>query len=174
MELKELIKECINGSSKAEEIFYKKYYRMLYILAYKNLSNQDIALEIVNDTFISAFKNLNKLIDINGIEKWLNTILINKCIDHHRNNNKKNVDIEDVYDLPNDDTYDKEIFKYQYINEVLGHLTSNERAVFTLAILEEYSHKEIAEILNISETYSRQILFETRKKIIKIINKVNV
>ncbi len=166
MSLEKLIAECIQNNPKAEKEFYYKYYEKLYRLAYYNVKNTDVAVEIVNDGFITIFKKLHTVNEISTFEKWMRTIIINKCIDHHRLKKRFFVDIADEsvqsipaavdaeYELPNNT-----------VEMMLKELSDMERVVMVLHILEDYSHKEIADLLNISTENSRQIVHRSKAKL---------
>lgn len=166
MSLEKLIEACIQKNPKAEKEFYYKYYEKLYRLAYFNVKNSDIALEIVNDGFLTIFNKLHTITELATFEKWMRTIIINKCIDHHRLKKRLFVDIEDatVHAIPSSIDEDFEVSN-NTVELILKDLSDMERVVMVLHILEDYSHKEIAEVLNISIENSRQIVHRSKSKL---------
>lgn len=166
MSLEKLIAEYIQKNPKAEKEFYYKYYEKLYRLAYYNLKNTDIALEIVNDGFVTIFKKLHTVNELTTIDKWMHTIIINKCIDHHRLKKRLFVDINDesVQAIPSNVNEEFE-FSNNTVEVMLKDLSDMERVVMVLHVLEDYSHKEIAAALNISIENSRQIIHRSKSKL---------
>src|SRR6185436_11971394 len=101
---------------------------------------------------------------------WMRQIMISAAIDFLRKQNKKNVAIEwkEQYD-PVIDAEALQRMTAQQIQYMLQHLTATTRAVFNLYVTEGYNHKEIGELLNISEGTSRWHLSEARKYLINLL-----
>lgn len=166
MPIEELIRKCIQKNSAAERDFYYLFYEKLYRLAYYNLKNADLTMEIVNDAFLIIFKTLEKLSDYSKLEKWMRTIVINKCIDYHRLQKRLYIDFDstEAMNITAEEEVTFEINK-QTVEQILKELSDMERMVMVLHVLEGFSYAEIAELLNITSDNCRQILHRSKVKL---------
>jgi RNA polymerase sigma-70 factor (ECF subfamily) len=122
---------------------------------------------IVNDAFLSVFKNINKFENRGSLEGWIRRITFNTLSDHFRKEKKNikfllleehNTNQLDTYKTEENDDYDDIISK---INTLSGSC----KDVFIKYAIEGYNHKEIGERLRISEGTSKWYLSEARKKL---------
>lgn len=172
MNLEELIKSCIKQNRQAQEELYNLYKKTLFLLCLKYCSNQAEAEDNLHNTFIVIFTNIKKFDNKGSFEGWIKRITINKAISSYKNN----------YHLtPIKDDFEDQI--YVDVNEIncsldemllmIQELPNQYRLVFSLYELDEYSHKEIAEMLSISENTSKSNLNRAKailKEKIKIKN----
>lgn len=163
-----LIEQCKANTRASQEALYKYFYPDMFRLCQRYASDPHEALTILNDGFLKAFCNINKYNKSLGIFKsWLKTIIINTAIDYTRRSKREAyvIHIDQVQEQGNDD------FQLAYnwkLEELLHHfnlLPSVTRIVVNLFAFDGYTHKDIAEQLNISETTSRWHLAEARKRL---------
>ena len=181
MENKDKIRECIDGclrnERKSQEQLFKLFYGKMLGVCMRYTSDRDTAQEIVQDSFIKVFEKL-KLFDHSGsFEGWIRRIVVNTAIDAIRKSKK------DPFLTDNDNDYklggvdpiaeSEELqltdLKAEIIMEAIQQLSPSYRAVFNLYVLDDYSHKEIAEALGISEGTSKSNLSKARYNIQKIV-----
>lgn len=109
----------------------------------------------MQDAFFQAYVNINKLRSIDSFGSWIKKIVINQCLKFLRSR-VLFIDIDSVNqefeDLPEDDIQE---YPMEQINKFIRELPDGCRIVFNLYLLENYSHKEIGEMLNISESTSK-------------------
>ena len=172
MNLDELIKSCIRQNRQAQEELYNLYKKTLFLLCLKYCSNQAEAEDNLHNSFIEIFTNIKKFDNKGSFEGWIKRITINKAINSYKNN----------YQLtPIKDDFEDKI--YVDVNEIncsldemllmIQELPNQYRLVFSLYELDDYSHKEIAEMLSISENTSKSNLHRAKailKEKIKIKN----
>jgi RNA polymerase sigma factor (sigma-70 family) len=117
--------------------------------------NKQDAEDILQEAFYLAFVNFDKLEKIDSFGAWLKKIVVNKCISFLRKQIHF-VDIESTNhnQSDNDENWMKEI-AMEEINKEIQQLPDGCRVVFNLYLLENYSHKQIADLLNISESTSK-------------------
>lgn len=164
--LLEWIAGLARGSSKSEEELYKYSYRKFYPVALRYVSCHEDAIEVFNTAMIKVFRHINMLEDYEKVESWIRKVIINTALDFLRAN-KKNKD----YLQPLDDNVKKIAnqsisegdYDYQYLVNLVHQLPERKRLVFMLFAIEGFSHKEIAEMLGITEGNSKLILHEARK-----------
>jgi RNA polymerase sigma-70 factor (ECF subfamily) len=166
-----ILRKCLKGDQKAYKAVYDAYSQAMFSIAMRMLNSREQAEEALQDAFISAFKKLKELQDINSFGGWLKKIIINRCLDQLR---KRKLTFETVNDIDiadNDEEPEAERpYTVDMIMAALQELSDAYRVVFTLHLFEDYSHRMIAEKLGISENNSKAILFRARKKLIGILN----
>ena len=153
--------------------FYERYYgfALSVCLAYTN--NQEEARELLNDGFLKIFKHLKTLQNVQTIMPWIRRIMVNTGIDYYRKNKQKLPEIsldEVAYSLAENNMNDTQIFakiSAEEIIKVLQTIPLTYRIVFSLYVLEGYSHAEIAEKLGIVESTSRAHLTEANQRLRK-------
>lgn len=142
----------------------------LYKTGMAILKNDDDTCDAIQETLISAYKNFNSLENINYFGTWITRILINKCYDIIRKNKKVsslNEEIESNTDIAYYDIYKSE----SIVERVLNMIDSDLRLVATLYYYDEYSVKEISELLNIPEGTIKSRLSRARDKMYDILKK---
>lgn len=153
------IELAIAGDLNAMEYLYKIFYKDIFRIVYRQYSNKEIAEEIVNDTFITAFKRLETLKNHNSFKSWLFSIAINHVRNRRRIEYKNNtVEIEDIHIT---DRTNHPIIRTT-LQEAIQRLPLGYREVFMLHDADGFTHQEISKILNISEGTSKSQLFKAR------------
>ena len=167
----DLIKGCILNDRRVQELLYKQYCSSLMVLCKSYAKNEEDAVEILQDGFLKVFQQIDSY-DANksSIYTWMRTIMIHAAIDFLRKQNRKNISVE--WKEEHEPVIEAEALQRmsaQQIQYMLQHLPSTTRAVFNLYITEGYNHKEIGELLKMSEGTSRWHLSEARKYLISLL-----
>lgn len=160
-----LLKECKKNSRKAQSEVYRLCYSEAMKVAMRYTRNNDSALEVMNSSFLNAFLQLQEFKgDETNFFGWLKRIIINKALDYLRSNEKynKNVDLEYAVAETSPDDFSMD---YENILGLIQQLPARTSAVFNLFALEGYTHKEIAEMLQITEANSKYHLHAARKSL---------
>lgn len=164
MNLDQLIKSCKKQDIKAQEDLYNLYKVPLFALCLKYCSNQAEAEDNLHDAFIEIFASIKKFNGQGSFEGWMKRITINKAITKY----KKSYSLVPIKDDYNEEiTIDEEIVDIP-LNDILKlvqNLPHQYRLVFNLYELENYSHKEIASKLSISESASKSNLHRAKAKL---------
>ena len=169
-----LIEECKKGKVLYQEMLYKRFYGYAMTICRLYTYSNDDAVSILNDSFLKAFKFIqkNSYNNSGSFKNWLRRILINTAIDHFRKNTKhknhleieeveqQNLNIEILDDLMADD-----------IIKLLDQLPETHRIVFNLFEIQGYNHQEISKKLNIGISTSRVYLTRAKKKLRILIHK---
>lgn len=160
MNLESLIKDCIRQKSKAQEELYNRYKDILFVLSLKYCSNEAEAEDNLHNAFIEIFTNIKKYNGSGSFEGWIKRITINKAIDSYKKSYQM-VPIKD--DFQDTLIEEKEInFSLDTILSLIQELPTQYRVVFSLYELDDYSHKEIAQMLEISENTSKSNLHRAK------------
>lgn len=173
MKLKKLIKQCQNKELKAQKALYELYSSRLFSLSLKYSKNYAEAQDNLQDAFICIFEKIHQFKHKGSFEGWMKRITINIALSRYRNqkvfalNNEENI-IQPEYDLTDHGISLQELLK------CIQELPNRYRMVFNLYVLDGYSHKEIAKIMDISEGTSKSNLARGRhilkEKVNTIIN----
>lgn len=165
--LKEVIIKCGEKDQKAQKEFYFFYAQKLFNICKRYLKDSDRAKDLLQDSFIKIFDNLHQYSGNSPIEAWMGRITANTCIQHLKKEKKLQESAIDDYPLTTveDDEVEGGSYSSEMLFKALDMLDDNFKAVFNLFVFEEYSHKEIAEILNINENTSRSRLSRARNNI---------
>lgn len=154
----ELIQKCLNNDRRAQLILYNQYAKAMYNLSLNMVHQVEIAEDIMQESFISAFKNLKTFKADVSFGAWLKKIVINKCLDYLK---KKKIVFEPLDNegkIAEPTEQDEQYFKEKTIEEIkkqLARLPVGYRTIINLYIFEGYDHDEIAQILSISSSTSR-------------------
>lgn len=133
----------------------------MYAVCLRYTSNADEAKDILQDGFVKVFTNLNTFNFKGSFEGWVRRIMINTAIACYRT--KKNVytlEIVDDIETGNDNVFDS--LSAEELLKIIRKLPSQYKMVFNLYAIEGYSHKEISEMLGITESTSKSDLSRAR------------
>lgn len=173
MILKKLIKKCQNKELKAQKHLYELYSSKLFSLCLKYSKNYAEAQDNLQDAFISIYENIHQFKHKGSFEGWMKRITINTALQRYRNQKVFALNNEERLVQPESENFDHNI-SLQELLKCIQQLPNRYRMVFNLYVLDGYSHKEVAKMMNISEGTSksnlargRQILKEKVNAIIK-------
>ena len=175
--LNELINGCLQNNRKFQEQLFKLYYGKMLVVSMQYTKDRDTAQEIVQDSFIKIFEKLNLFDNKGSLEGWVRRIVVNTAIDRIRKSKKDPflIDNDNDYMLggtnPMEELEDHRLSeeKSEIILEAIQQLSPAYRTVFNLYVIEDFTHKEIAEKLGISEGTSKSNLSKARVNIHKLI-----
>jgi RNA polymerase sigma-70 factor (ECF subfamily) len=167
---KRIIEGCCNGELKFQELLYKQYYSYGMSIALRYATNREDSKEILNDSFLKVFKNINFLNTNKSFKPWFRQIIINTAIDKYRTSLKWKNNVE--YETINEDSFNSNILDNlmaEDIIKIIQKLDGIYRMVFNLYELEGLSHEEISKELNIKVSTSRSNLTRAKKKLRNLI-----
>lgn len=151
-----LILSARKGSQQSMYKLYKLYVQAMYNTCVRMVSNQYDAEDIIQESFASAFNNLHKFRGESSFGAWLKSIVINKSISFLQKQKMEFADIDDnLLVTSENDKSDFPEIDLTKVHEAIKTLPEKARVVLNLYLLEGYRHKEISEILNISESTSK-------------------
>ncbi len=169
-----VIAACKSDDPMAQRALIKLFYTFVKSISLRYASDSQLAEEIVNDSFLKVFNNLGKYDEKQAFKGWLRTIVVNTAIDYYRKSNQQpeyeNVDNVLIIDI-NEDVISR--ISAEEILSLVQNLSPSYRMVFSLYVLDGYTHKEIAEKLGIKEGTSKSNLQDARKKLQTMILKLN-
>ncbi|MCX7955137.1 MAG: sigma-70 family RNA polymerase sigma factor [Bacteroidales bacterium] len=169
---RELIEKLKKQDFKAQKLLYKKYCSKFLGICMRFAKNKHEAEDILQDSFIKIYKKISQFNFEGSFEGWMKRIIINTAISYYRKNHKwYNVEINDSIINEEQSNFSFNIDDYELTTEeilkVIQSLSPGYRIVFNLYAIEGYSHKEIAEMLNINISTSKS-QYSRAKKILQI------
>ena len=176
-ELKTIVEACLRGERRAQERLFQTYYGKMLAVCMRYLSDRDSAQEILQVSFLKVFDKLEFFDFTGSLEGWIRRIVTNTAIDHLRKAKKDPFLSDQDNDFvtgSSDPMVESEQtalldLKAQVAIETIGKLSPAYRAVFNLYVIEEHTHKEIAEILGISEGTSKSNLAKAKMNLQRLL-----
>jgi len=167
----EIIAGCRKGERKAQEQLYKNYYEAMVSLCMRYTKNEQDAVEVLNNGFLKVFINIHRYEPGKAsLYTWIRTIVINSCLDFLKLKEKKIVHDELIEaEVVHIDAEAINKMKTTELLYFIRQLAAATKAVFNLYVMEGYNHKEIAQMLGISEGTSKWHLSEARKNLKQMI-----
>ncbi|MCH8568128.1 MAG: sigma-70 family RNA polymerase sigma factor [Balneolales bacterium] len=162
-----LIDGCRNQSQKHQEDLFRRYFGFAMSVCLRYANQREEALEMVNDSFMKAFRHIHRYDSNRPFKAWFGRILVNTALDYYRANRKYHERMELVEETPELHAQPEQYLQLdaQEILRLFEQLPQEQRIVFNLFEIEGYSHIEIAEMLNISEGTSRSRLSRAKKSL---------
>lgn len=161
MSLEQLITNCKKNDAKAQSQLYKLFASKLFSICLKYSPSYAEAEDNLQDAFITVFKKIDQYKGKGSFEGWIKRVTINTALQRYRSKGVFNIvneeSIEDVVVEIEDDSLD-----IDYLLKLIQDLPDRYRLVFNLYALDDYSHKEIAEMLEISVGTSKSNLARAR------------
>jgi RNA polymerase sigma factor (sigma-70 family) len=164
----ELIKRCLQGDRQAHYELYKLYHRSMYNVGYRIVHNEEEAQDVLQEAFISAFKNLNHYRGDSTFGAWLKRIVVNKAINQVKLKKMERIPEDERWDVKEEEFRDElEGFPFtvEKVKNAIKRLPDGYRMVLSLYLLEGYDHGEIGEILGITESTSKSQFNRSKKKL---------
>ncbi len=169
-----VVAACKRDDPSAQRALVKLFYGYVKTIALRYSSDNQTADDILNESFLKVFNNLQKYDEKQAFKGWLRTIVVHTAIDFYRKSNQfpdyENLDNVHLADL-NEDAISS--ISAEEILALVQKLSPAYRMVFSLYVIEGYTHKEIAEKLGIKEGTSKSNLQDARKKLQSMILKSN-
>lgn len=166
-----LIEGCKKNDRKAQELLYTKFYVQMVALCTRYVSNQQDAVQVLNDGFLKIFRNIHSYDAAKaGLSTWIGKIMINTAINFLRT--KPIVYAGDITAMIQEVAIENSIIEKLDADELrslIRKLPKATQLVFNLYTIDGFNHREIGEMLGISEGTSKWHVSEARKQLRKSI-----
>ena len=175
-DIKEIIDGCLKQRPKYQRALVDQYSGLLFSICKRYLNDTDFARDMVQESLIRIFKNLEKFDPYKGtFATWITTISVRLCLTKLRKKKLSIISIQDQEEhdkLESNTEYVLDKLETSYLLEMVQELPDGYRAVFNMAAIDGFSHADIAQQLDINEEASRSRLSRAkamlRKRIIKL------
>ena len=173
----EVVAKCKENDRKSQYIIYDRYYGKMMGVALRYFRNQDIACDIVQESFIKAFSKIEQFKGGTNFEGWLKRSVVNRALDELRKNKNVTFYGEDaLYNVHEEENEDNSLYEGLDMSKILDavhQLSDGYRTVFNLYVMDGLTHKEIASVLNITEGTSKSNYAKAKLKLKSILIKTN-
>lgn len=167
--MEELLKQARKGDKESFEKLVNKTYKKLYVIAKAKLMDEEEALDVVWDSMLIAYNKLWTLRELDKFNTWITKIVVNNCNKVIRKRKIREVTFEyeniEDYDVSNNEYVDIED-KIDFF-DLLSGLNNEERTIIAMYYSDEYTTREISEILKINESSIRSKIKRAKQKIKK-------
>lgn len=169
----EIVEQCKQGNRQAQFELYRLYSQAMYNICLRMLKNEMDAEDLLQNSFVDVFSKLHTFKYQSSVGAWIKRIVVNNCINHLK---KKRLKIEELKDnhAANliEPTKEREVDSKITVDQVkaaMQDLPDGYRVVFSLYMFEGYDHKEIADLLGVTEATSKSQYSRAKRKLKDII-----
>jgi len=158
----------MEGDVRAQYQLYNLYSRAMFNICYRMTGQQEEAEDVLQEAFTYAFRKMRSFRFESTFGAWLKRIVVNTCINHLKKKKLELVLVEEQNEAyPEEDVvdYGEISFRVEQVRKAVEALPDGYRVIFSLYALEGYDHKEIADILGISESTSKSQFLRAKKKL---------
>lgn len=171
----ELLDGCMQGNRRSQELLYQQFYGYAMGLCLRYARSREEAKEILNDGFFKIFTKLETFDRSRPFKTWLGRVMINTALDQYRREAKHQV-FDDIRAAETMAAHDDDAIgqmAYEELLDMIQRLPPAYRTVFSLAVLDGYTHEDIAQELEISVGASKSNLSRAREKLRTMLEKKN-
>jgi len=172
-----IIAGCLSNDKKSQELLYRKYAAALFGLCLRYCRTRAEAEDVLQDCFIKIFNNLKNYRHEGSFEGWLKRIAINTALNNYKATIKQTMmqNIDDIHEKTTieDIEWQHNTYDAALLMQLIQNLPDGYRVVFNMYAIEGYSHKDIAQTLNISEGTSKSQLSRARKLLQSQLEEIN-
>ena len=164
-----ILQGCIEGKRNEQYQLYRKFASTMLGVCLRYSQNREEAEDILQEGFLKVFQNIASFRKEGSLEGWIKRIMINHALNRFRKNRKipfyediKEINETEIIDT-NEEPAINEPFPTEILLSMIQSLPQGYRVVFNMYVFEDFSHKEIAETLKISENTSKTQLMKARR-----------
>lgn len=167
----EIIDRARLGDQLAYREIYRLYSKAMFNTAIRMVTDHAESEDILQESFLSAFRNLSQYRGDASFGAWLKRIVVNQALNALRR--RKEFGFSDVLDQMPDPSFEEQSTSFPYtvsqVNAAIRLLPDGYRTVLSLYLIEGYDHAEISEILRIDENTSKSQLSRSKKKLVELL-----
>lgn len=171
---KPFINKLVNNDDKAQKAFYQMLAPKMYGICLRFAADRAEADDILQEGFIRVFTHLKDYRGEGSLEGWVRKTIVNTAINFYKKRIKRGptTGLEYIDNRPDGHYYVIEKMAADDLLKLIRELPDGYRTVFNLNIIEGYTHKEIGNMLNISENTSKSQLSRARASLQKKLKRI--
>lgn len=171
----DLVEKCKTGDREAQYRLYRKYSSGMFSICKRMLRNEMDAEDLLQSSFVDVFAKLDSFKYQSTIGAWIKRIVINNCINHLRKRKLELSPLDEQRDVVAEDSkIEDNSLKIDLVKKSILRLPDGYRVVLSLYLLEGYDHKEISQVLGISESTSKSQYSRAKSKLKELIKASSV
>ena len=157
MDEQQLIAGCKQGNRLAQRELYEKYARKMGAVCLRYVNDKETARDLTQDGFVRVFTSIHTYTGTGSFEGWMRKIFVNCALEYYRKSDvlREADDLEATAELVTPNPSAIADISAKELMQIVHELPAGFRSVFNLFAIEGYSHKEISEMLHITESTSR-------------------
>lgn len=160
------LRKALDGDNTATEWIYRKHVRYLSALCSRYITEDEDIKDVLQESFIKIFTSLDsfKYSGEGSLKAWIAKITLNETLKFVRNNSRLPIDSIDDKDtnIADGDSMETEDIPTDVLHQFIRELPDGYRTVFNLYVIDDKSHKEIAQLLGIKENTSASQLHKAK------------
>ena len=172
MDETQLINGCRKGDRLAQKELYERYSRKMMGVCLRYVNGRETARDLLQDGFVKVFTSMDSYSGIGSFEGWMRKIFVNCALEYLRKSDvlRESTDLDNTAELIQPDASAISNMSAAELMQLVQELPAGFRTVFNLFAIEGYSHKEISDMLNITESTSRSQFTRAKQMLQKRIN----
>lgn len=163
-EIEQLIQGCIKGHSQSQNELYKHFMQKMFVVCLRYSKNREEAEEVLQEGFVRVFEYIHQYKFAGSFEGWIRKIMVNCALQKYRSKSQLrmvvNTDITEHESIDNEEIISR--LGAKELMNMVQQLPPSYRLAFNLYVFEGMKHREIAELLKISEGTSKSNLYDAR------------
>ena len=171
-----ILQGCLKNQAAAQRELYNRYSPKMLAVCYRFAHNREDAEDMLQEGFIKVFLQMHTFQNKGAFEGWIRRIIVHTCINHLKKNKRFNESVDILHAnsiLIREETVPS-IVQAKQIVDCIRALPIGYRTVLNLYAIEGYSHKEIADMLDIEESTSRSQYTRAKQMLEEILIKKNI
>ncbi|MCX8490365.1 MAG: sigma-70 family RNA polymerase sigma factor [Cyclobacteriaceae bacterium] len=164
---------CKSSDAIAQKALYDKFSRKMFGVCLRYAKGREEAEDFLQEGMITVFQRISSFNQEGSLEGWVRRVVVNTCLEHLRKQKLQWVNIDEIEESA-EDGFTMEKINVKDLLEVINALPTGFKAVFNLYAIEGFTHKEIAELLSISEGTSKSQYARAKAVLIKRIEEKTI
>jgi RNA polymerase sigma-70 factor (ECF subfamily) len=172
---RDIIEQSKAGNAAAQYRLYKLYAKAMFNIAYRMMNHREEAEDMLQESFSDAFAKLKTFRYESSFGSWIKRIVINHCLNEIK---RRKADLQFFDDMSAfNEQKDEEEYEaglsVENVRKAMEFLPNGSKMIFSLYLLEGYDHREIAQILNVSESNSKSQYMRAKQKVKEILKEMS-
>ena len=153
----QLIEGCRKGDRRAQKALYETFSRKMMSVCLRYVSDWETARDLLQEGFVKVFTHIDSYTGNGSFEGWIRKIFVNSALEYLRHADvlRESTDLDQTAEVAQTDSSPLSDISAAELMQLVQSLPAGFRTIFNLFAIEGYSHKEISEQLNITESTSR-------------------
>jgi len=168
---RDLVVESVKGNRKSQYKLYELYSGAMFNICYRMMSSREEAEDLLQEAFTEAFLKMHTFRFESSFGAWIKRIVVNKCINEIKRRKAELEFCDDIGKFAEKEDKDDELpgLSVDKIKNAMSELPNGSKVIFQLYLLEGYDHKEISQILGVSESNSKSQYMRAKRRIKEIL-----
>jgi len=168
---RDLVVESVKGNRKSQYKLYELYSGAMFNICYRMMNSREEAEDLLQEAFTEAFLKMHTFRFESSFGAWIKRIVVNKCINEIKRRKAELEFCDDIGKFAEKEDKDDELpgLSVDKIKKAMSELPNGSKVIFQLYLLEGYDHKEISQILGVSESNSKSQYMRAKRRIKEIL-----